>query len=72
MELAAVREDVRAACLRRRVRSVRDTLKEEKHKANLGFRQIADPSIHPAFEEVDFCQDHLIVETFEFSEEGID
>jgi hypothetical protein len=72
MELAAVREGVRAACLRRRVRLVRETLKKKKHKTNLGFRQIADPSIHPTFEEVDFCQDHLVVETFEFREEGND
>ena len=39
---------------------------------NLGFRQIADPSIDPTFEEVDFCQNHLVVEMLRFSEEGID
>jgi len=39
---------------------------------NLGFRQIADLSRDLTFEEVDFCQDHLVVKTFEFSEEGID
>ena len=43
MELAAVREDVRAACLRRRVRLVRDTLKEKNPRRTLAFARLPIP-----------------------------
>ena len=40
-------------------------------RRTLAFRQIADPSMHSTFKEMEFCQD-LAVETLEFSEKGID
>lgn len=38
----------------------------------LGFGKIADPTIDSTFEEMDFGEDHFVVETFEFGEKVVD
>jgi hypothetical protein len=39
---------------------------------HLGLGQISDPAVHPALEQVDLGQDHLVVEPLELGEQGVD
>lgn len=38
----------------------------------LSLRKVADPTIHPALEEVHLRQDHLVVEALELRQECVD
>jgi hypothetical protein len=70
MELAAVREDVRAAC--RDMCQGATRLLCPPSVPYLGFGKVADSAIDSTFEEMDFGKDHFVVETFEFGEKVVD
>jgi hypothetical protein len=43
-----------------------------RERRNLGFCEVSDSSIYSTFEKVNFGEDHLVVETLKFGEEGSD
>ena len=40
----------------------------KREVTNLRFREVSGPSVYAGFKEVDFGEDHLVVEAFEFGE----